>query len=79
MNSLMDSTKANEEGSEQTSNSLNIVAGKANEQLTLVRDNLDLIEANSEQMANVEASMQSIQSLLDVAVTDCREGIEQLE
>ncbi len=79
INVLSKSADANQEGNDQIAKGVTVVVGKTSEQFELVKDNLDLIEANNEQMANVESSMQSIQSLLDVAVTNCREGIEQLE
>lgn len=78
VNSLMDSTKANEEGSEQTSNSLNIVAGKANEQLILVRDNLDLIESNNQQLGEIDTYLTSIVDALNQSADYCRNGVVAL-
>ena len=76
---LSKSADANQLGNEQIANGVTAVAGNTAEQFKLVKDNLDLIEANSIQMADVEASMHSIQSLLDVTVTNCRDGIAGLE
>lgn len=76
---LSKSADANQMGNEQIAKGVTVVAGKTSEQFELVKDNLDLIESNSMQMSNVENSMQSIRSLLDVTVSNCREGIAQLE
>ena len=76
---LSKSADANQTGNEQIANGVTVVAGKTSEQFELVKDNLELIEANNVQMENVEASMQSIRSILDVNVSNCREGIERLE
>ena len=76
---LSKSADANQIGNEQIAKGVVVVAGKTSEQFELVRDNLELIESNSVQMTNVENAMQSIRSLLDVTVTNCREGIAQLE
>ena len=76
---LSKSADANQIGNEQIAEGVTIVAGKTSEQFELVKDNLELIENNSMQMANVETSMQSIRELLDVTVTNCQEGISQLE
>ncbi|MBR3768984.1 MAG: substrate-binding domain-containing protein [Lachnospiraceae bacterium] len=76
---LSKSADANQIGNEQIANGVTVVAGKTSEQFELVKDNLELIEANSEQMSKVEEAMQSIRSLLDVTVTNCQEGIAQLE
>ena len=79
INVLSKSADANQVGNEQIANGVTVVAGKTSEQFELVKDNLDLIASNSEQMTDVENSMQSIQKLLDVTVTNCREGIARLE
>ena len=76
---LSKSADANQMGNEQIANGVTVVAGKTSEQFELVKDNLELIEANNEQMKNVESSMQSIRSLLDVTVSNCEEGIAKLE
>ncbi len=76
---LSKSADANQIGNEQIAEGVTIVAGKTSEQFELVKDNLELIENNSVQMVNVENSMQSIRSLLDTTVTNCQEGISQLE
>ena len=76
---LSKSADANQMGNEQIASGVTVVAGKTSEQFELVKDNLELIEANNEQMKNVESSMQSIRSLLDVTVSNCEEGIAKLE
>ena len=76
---LSKSADANQLGNEQIANGVTAVAGKTSEQFELVKDNLGLIESNSEQMKDVEKSMQSIRSLLDVTVTNCQDGITSLE
>jgi len=76
---LSKSVGANQVGNEQIANGVTVVADKTGEQFALVKDNLELIEANSAQMTDVENAMQSIKSLLDVTVTNCQEGINQLE
>ena len=76
---LSKSADANQMGNEQIASGVTAVAGKTSEQFELVKDNLELIEANNVQMKNVEDSMQTIQSLLDVTVTNCEEGIANLE
>lgn len=76
---LLKSTDANQRGNEQIANGVTAVAGKTSEQFALVKDNLELIESNSMQIAEVENAVQSIQSLLDVTVTNCQAGIAQLE
>lgn len=76
---LSKSADANQIGNEQIASGVTVVAGKTSEQFALVKDNLELIEENSTQMEEVEKAMQSIQSLLDVTVTNCEEGISKLE
>lgn len=76
---LSKSADANQIGNEQIAEGVTVVAGKTSEQFELVKDNLELIENNSVQMMNVENSMESIRSLLDTTVTNCQEGISQLE
>ena len=76
---LSKSVGANQIGNEQIANGVTVVAEKTLEQFELVKDNLELIESNSVQMTSVENAMQSIRSLLDVTVTNCQEGITQLE
>ena len=76
---LSKSADANQIGNEQIAEGVTVVASKTSEQFELVKDNLELIEANNFQMSNVEKSMESIRSLLDVTVNNCQEGISQLE
>lgn len=76
---LSKSVEANQKGNEQIADGVTNVAGKTAEQFEIVKDNLELIEANNEQMKKVEHSMQSIRTLLDESVASCKEGIAKLE
>lgn len=76
---LSKSADANQVGNEQIATGVTVVAGKTSEQFELVKDNLELIESNSEQMTDVENAVKSVQSRLDMTVTSCREGVTQLE
>lgn len=76
---LSKSVDANLVGNEQIANGATNVAGKTSEQFEIVKENLDLIESNSNQIEEVENAVQSIQSLLDVNVANCQEGISLLE
>lgn len=76
---LVKSADANQAGNEQIAKGVTNVAGKTAEQFEIVKDNLELIEANNAQMGEVENSMKSIQSMLDMTVANCQEGIARLE
>ncbi len=76
---LSKSVEANQKGNEQIADGVTNVAGKTAEQFEIVKDNLELIESNNEQMKKVEDSMQSIRAVLDETVLNCKEGIEKLE
>lgn len=76
---LSKSVEANQKGNEQIADGVTNVAGKTAEQFEIVKDNLELIEANNEQMEKVEQSMRSIRTLLDESVASCKEGISKLE
>lgn len=76
---LSKATKANEIGSEQTAESICVVAEKATEQLDLVRDNLELIEANNKQLDIIDKSMQTIKSTLNDSAGRCNAGMSSLE
>ena len=76
---LSKATKANEIGSEQTSDSICIVAEKAAEQLDLVRDNLELIEANNRQLEIIDDSINVVKEKLDETSSYCESGIKSLE
>lgn len=79
IDALVKSARANEQGSEQTSKSIAIVAEKASEQLALVRDNLSLIESNNEQLNEIDNHLKSIVTSLNQSATHCQEGIVTLE
>ncbi len=76
---LLKSADANQAGNEQIAKGVTNVAGKTTEQFELVKDNLELIEANNVQMADAENSVQSIQTMLDATVSNCQEGVAHLE
>ncbi len=76
---LLKSADANQAGNEQIAKGVTNVAGKTTEQFELVKDNLELIEANNAQMADAENSVQSIQTMLDATVSNCQEGVAHLE
>lgn len=76
---LIHSAQANECGSEQTSQSICVVAEKAGEQLELVRDNLDLIAANNDQLNSIDEYLQSISGMLKDSASFCRNGMGMLE
>lgn len=76
---LISSAQANECGSEQTSQSICVVAEKAGEQLELVRDNLDLIAANNDQLNAIEQYLQSISDMLRHSASCCKDGMGMLE
>ena len=54
IDALSKSTTSNEHATEQTTNSILTVAEKANEQLQLVKDNLEMIESNDEQLPVID-------------------------
>lgn len=76
---LLKSVDANQAGNEQIAKGVTNVAEKTSEQFELVKDNLELIEANSAQMTDAEDSLQSIQTMLDATVSNCQEGVAHLE
>lgn len=76
---LSSASKANEAGSEHTSDSITVVAEKATEQLELVKDNLDLIAANGIELDNIKSSMSIIRKKLNESVSSCDTGIINLE
>lgn len=76
---LSQATKANEAGSEQTNESICVVAQKAAEQLELVKNNLDLIEENNKQLEIIDSSMQSTKITLNESTASCSDGMSQLE
>lgn len=76
---LSDAARQNEVGSEQTANSIQIVAQKTSEQLDLVRDNLRLIESNNGQLGGINDFIDLIRSALDDSVESCQNGMSSLE
>lgn len=76
---LSNASKANEVGTEKTSESICVVAQKASEQLDLVKDNLDLIEANTNQLEIIDESMNVVKHALSESVSSCKVGVSNLE
>lgn len=76
---LLKSADANQMGNEQIAKGVTNVAEKTTEQFELVKDNLELIEANNAQMADAENSVQSVQTMLNATVSNCQEGVAHLE
>ena len=76
---LSKAAEANESGTEQTSNSICIVAEKATEQLELVRDNLSLIEQNDNNLNSIESLMNTITGMLSQSTGACAEGMDNLD
>lgn len=76
---LSQATKANEAGSEQTNESICVVAQKAAEQLELVKNNLDLIEENNKQLEIIDSSMQTTKITLNESTASCSDGMSRLE
>lgn len=76
---LSQATKANEAGSEQTNESICVVAQKAAEQLELVKNNLDLIEENDRQLEIIDSSMQTTKRTLNESTESCSDGMTRLE
>jgi len=75
---LTNASKANALGSEQTSESVTIVAEKASEQLSLVKSNLDLIEENATELDSIKKSLDIIKEVLGNSVSCCDVGISNL-
>lgn len=75
---LSDATKATEHGAEQTSQSIELVSKKSFEQFEDVRDNLELIESNNNQLIQIDSSMKTIQRNLRDTVDNCNTGVSNL-
>lgn len=79
IDALSRAAKASEFGIEQTSNSICTVAEKAIEQLDMVKDNLELIESNNNQLEEIENAMRVAKLSLGQSVDSCNVGISNLE
>lgn len=75
---LTKSVVANQSGNEQIAGGVTTVVGKVNEQLDLVKTNLDVIEANNAQMQEIDCSANKIKELLDDTVGVSEKGLENL-
>lgn len=75
---LTKSVVANQSGNEQIAGGVTTVVGKVNEQLDLVKTNLDVIEANNAQMQEIDCSANKIIELLDDTVGVSEKGLENL-
>lgn len=76
---LSKSVDANQMGNEQIADGVSTVAVKTAEQLELVKNNLSIIEANNEQMQEIDESMAHIKKLLDETVGISKRGITNLD
>lgn len=76
---LSQAAEVNQDGSEQISNSLSLVVTESEEQLETVRKSLDLIEINTTKLEKISTSTKDINNLLDISVTNCKNGIYNLE
>ena len=76
---LSQSVDANIKGNEQIAEGATNVADKTAEQLELVRDNLNLIESNNEQMLNIDESLKTMKEILDDTVESSRSGMNNIE
>ncbi len=75
---LSKSVVANQSGNEQIAGGVTTVVGKVNEQLDLVKTNLEVIEANNAQMQEIDCSANKIKELLDDTVEVSEKGLENL-
>lgn len=76
---LSKSVEANQMGNEQIAEGVSTVAVKAGEQLTLVKNNLNIIEVNNEQMQQIDQSILKIKEMLDHTVELSKSGIHNLD
>jgi methyl-accepting chemotaxis protein/ribose transport system substrate-binding protein len=79
IDALANASSANERASKQTSKSSQTVAEKANLQLKLVEDNLEMLEENASELRVINTTMHAIENELDDTSVSCRRGIETLE
>lgn len=79
IDALANASSANETASKQTSKSSHTVAEKANLQLKLVEDNLEMLEENASELRVINTTMHAIENELDETSVSCRRGIETLE
>jgi len=76
---LSKGAETNQNGNEQIAKGATNASMKTAEQLTLVKDNLDIIEENNTEMQKIEQDMESIQTILAGSVSNSKNGILSLE
>lgn len=76
---LSKSVITNQSGNEQIAEGVTTVVGKVSEQLDLVKNNLDVIEANNAQMQEIDQAAAKIKSYLDETVEVSQTGLQNLE
>lgn len=76
---LSKSVEANTSGNAQTSDSLVVVAEKTSEQLSLVKENMDLIASNNTELTIIDKNITNIRNSLSESVNICKNGIQSLE
>lgn len=76
---LSDTARINEEGNGKISDNLSSVAENADRQLELVKDNLEIIESDNEQIGNIEHAMEKIKTLLNESADSCNTGVSCVE
>lgn len=76
---LFDNAEANKQGNKKMADQVAAVKVKADEQLELVKVNLELIESNNVQMADISDSVKVMKDVLDDTVNISEGGIKSLE
>ena len=76
---LSESVEANTRGNEQIADGATNVAIKTAEQLELVKDNLNIIEANNEKMQEIDSTLKDIKARLDNTVKESKNGMTNIE
>lgn len=76
---LSQGARVNQEGSRKITNSLSVVVNKVDDQLSIVKSCLDLIEQNVVQLSDIDGSAKKIGGLLGDSVESCKAGIQSME
>ena len=76
---LSDGARLNQDGSSRITESLNVVVEKVDEQLSIVKSCLDLIEENSVRLSEIDGSAKEIGRLLGDTVESCRTGLAGMD
>lgn len=75
---LSDSVENNKEGNTQIAEEASHVASKTKEQFEIVKDNLNIIEANNSHMAEIDSSIHFIEDLLKDSNRNTKEGLDTI-